>query len=649
MCTISAKAQNLVNAGIWQTYTEPLPIAQNPEIRGRLCNFTWKDLETAPGVWNWSVFDADLTNRTKDGLPVIFLVYTKEDAPDWLFTNGVTKVIEKDTRGNTIGYAPYYKDPEYKSYFKKMIIAVRKHVETLPSAVRTKITGVQACFGSTGDYISYKGEVPSQYALTSKEYSDLFREFTQYYYDEYKITNPEIKLLSNGRNNGKDDNIWVAANCPGWLQCGTISKGFQLNDELDKSAWLYNILNLPSGTDFIRARSEMLNSNTAAGWWKRFPYKNMFAIMNYAIHWGIDWSNQGGIQIADPLFDSSYKFFNKYAGQKEPAKSTNALCYLKDVLDASDAIRFPASTYGTVSRTSTSRYQNIVNKYASYGALLEDVKQATLEELDNLRSTGTNDVGWNLFPGNYERYLHQITPNTTSVGYWNVQSADPKSMYGKFARSFDVANNKKALYFDVDNAFLLNTALNGKYAVTIEVTYLDGPNGGWQLFYDSKTVTDKASVQVTCANTNTWKKATVTLTDAYFENRGPSTSDFSIRSTNSNNVMFSVVELSRPANFASSKPVMAINNTASATENTQNNSLIISPNPVTSQFNIELKNHGTITEIAVYNTQGKLLLNKKISTRKAVINRSEIGGKAGVYNIRVYAGKESYMGKVIVL
>lgn len=656
-CTFSANAQGVINSGIWQTSGEPISIILNPEIKGRLYNYTWKELELSPGVWDWRTFDADLTSRTKDGLPVIFMIFTKEDAPDWLFTNGVPKVTEKDSRGTVTGYAPYYADADYKSYFKKMITAVRQHIEKLPSAVRNNIAGVQGCFGSTGDYISYKGEVSSQYALTGKDFSALFREFSGYYYDEYKNTSPAITLLSNSSNNAEDDIRWVVANCPGWLKCGTLGKGFQLNDEKDKHSWLYDILNLPQGGNYVRARSELLNSNVSPGWWKKMPYKNMFTTMCYAIHWGVDWSNQGGTQLGNLLYDSAFNFFNKYTGQKDPAKSTNAMCFLKDVLDASDAVRFPSATYGSVSKTNTQRYQNIVNKFTAYGALLEDVKSATLGELDNTQANGTNDVGWNLLPDNYDRYLHQLTPNATSTGYWNVQSADPNSMYGKFARSFDIANNKKALYFDVDNAFLLNTPLNGQYSITISVTYLDGPGGSWQLFYDSKTVADKASISITCNNTNTWKKAVVTLTDAYFGNRGPSTSDFSIRSTNTKNVMFSVVELSRPSNFTSAAPGIAAVSASGITDDAVSNSSIsqnikgifINPNPVIDKFFITLKDGSSITSVEMYNQLGQVVLRKTVSGTQVTVQRNEIGKPAGIFYLKVFSGKKTYTGKVTVL
>ena len=41
---------------------------------------------------------------------------------------------------------PYYADPDYKTYFKRMITTVRQHLETLPANVRMQIVAVQACF-----------------------------------------------------------------------------------------------------------------------------------------------------------------------------------------------------------------------------------------------------------------------------------------------------------------------------------------------------------------------------------------------------------------------------------------------------------------------------------------------------------------------
>ena len=97
----------ILKFGTWQSFSGPLNKQTYPEIRGRLCNFYWQDIEPAPDVWSWTDFDNELSIRTADSLPVIFLIYTKEDAPDWLFQNGVPKVNEKDASGVVTGYWPY--------------------------------------------------------------------------------------------------------------------------------------------------------------------------------------------------------------------------------------------------------------------------------------------------------------------------------------------------------------------------------------------------------------------------------------------------------------------------------------------------------------------------------------------------------------
>lgn len=539
-----------VNFGTWKAHG--LPGGEKyPEVNGNIDNISWREIETAPDVWNWAAFDSDVTAHANDSLPFVFMVFTKEDAPDWLFTNGVPKVIEKDALGNVTGYAPYYADPEYKFFFKRMITKVRQHIETLPTYIRQKIVAMQACFGNTGDYISYKGEVAAQYALTSKDFYNLFTEFSMAYYNEYKNTNPKIVILSNPQNTGSDQFRFLLDSCPGgWIKVGTIGKGFQLNDEKAKKSWLYDELNSKQGADYLRSRSEITGGATGSGWWNNAPCKNMFALMCYGIYWGLDMSNQGDGELSNTLYDSSFLFFNKYnksPNAKDPAKSVNAMCALKDVLDAADGVRFPAATYGSVSRTNTQRYRNIANAYLAYGAKLDDIASVSATEMDNLAAKGINDVGWDLLDGNYDRYMHQIKANETSVGYWNVQSADVNAMYGKFARGFDIPTNKKALYFDVDNAFLNYAPLNGKYSVKIDVTYLDDADGSWQLYYDSKTVVDKASIIVNGTGTNKWKTVSVTINDANFGDRGPNASDFSIRSVNNKRVIFAIVELSRPA------------------------------------------------------------------------------------------------------
>jgi hypothetical protein len=545
-----AKGQNTnrisANDGIWQDYGTTLNAKNYPEFHGRLVNVDWSDIETAPNHWDWSVFDSDVNQHTAGNMPVIILVYTGPNAPDWIYSNGVPKVNATDSAGNVIAYSPYYLDSDYNTYFKRMITNVRQHIQSYSSSTRKLIIALQGCYGSTGDQISYKGTVPSKYQITSTQFDSLFKVYSLYYYNQYKDLNPPIRLLSNPITSDSSQTNWLMNNCPGgWIKCGTFAKGSQINMELDRNEWLYNILNQPQNGQFVMVRSEITGPQLSAGWWVKNHYKEMFAIMCYCIYWGLDWPNETPDFISDPKYDSSFAFFNKYAGQKIPGIATNAMCALKDVLDASDGVRFPASTYGTVSQSNQKRYTNIQDAYSSYGAKLEDVAAAMNNDLNCLTAKGTNDVGWHLLPGNFERYLHQINANATSAGYWNIDGGDNTIMYGRYARGFDISNKKNALYFDLDDNFLRNTPLKGAYPVTIEITYFDSGYGSWKLLYDAIGNNNKASVKVACNNTKKWKKTKVILSDANFGNGSVNNSDFYIQNAADQNVIFSIIELSR--------------------------------------------------------------------------------------------------------
>src|SRR6478735_5170749 len=544
--------QMFSNSGIWQDYGMPLSNKNFPKIRGRLVNVNWSEIETAPNTWDWTIFDSDINQHVIDSLPIILLVYTGMNAPDWIFSNGVPKVIETDSAGNTNTYSPYYLDEDYNVYFKRMITNVRQHIQTLPSSVKTKIIGIQGCYGSTGDQIAYKGAVPDNYAITFNQFDSLFKVFSIYYYTEYKDSlqkkdsTLKIRLLSNPYYMDSLQLYWLLKNCPGgWVKCGTFAKGAQLNFEFDKNEWLYDVLNKPSNGQYVHARSEVIGAHLSSGWWTKNPYKQMFAIMCSCIYWGLDWPNETSDFIQNSKYDSAFAFFNKYAGQKVAGTATNALCALKDALDASDSERFPASQYGTTDRYNTARYSNIYNSFSPYGAKLEDISVATGSEYAGLSASGTNDVGWHLLPGNYERFLHQINPNATSAGFWNIDDEHKDVMYGRFGRGFDIANNKNALYFDVEDNFFRNKPLNSAYPITIEITYYDDGKGSWQLYYDAKSTSNKLAATVTCTNSGTWKKRTITLSDAYFANRSTKGADFYIKNAGNENVIFSTVELSR--------------------------------------------------------------------------------------------------------
>ncbi len=533
--------------GTWEDYGPVVSAKTYPEMHGRLVNVNWSDIETSNNNWTWSVFDSDISQHIVDSMPVIVMVYTGPNAPDWIYsTGGVPKVNATDSSGNIVAYSPYYLDANYNTYFKRMITNVCLHIQNYAPSTRNLVIAVQPCFGSTGDPIAYKGTVPTKYQISISQFDSLFKVYSSYYYSQYQGLTPPIRLLSNPNPSSSPETYWLLSNCPGgWIKCGTFAKGTQVNFELDKLSWLYAVLNQPQNGQFVLSRSELTGPQLSAGWWLKDHYKGMFAMMCNSVYWGLDWPNETSAVVSDHNYDSTFAFFNKYAGQKIPGIATNAVCALKDVLDASDSVRFPASTYGTISQTNSNRYINIYNAYSSYGAKLQDVSAAMNTDMGSLNANGVNDVGWHLLPGNYERYLYQINANATSVGYWNIDDADSLVMYGRYGRGFDMNNKKNALYFDVDSSFLRNTPLNGAYPVTIEVTYFDSGYGSWRLMYDAVGNSNKLATKITCTNTHTWIKSQIILTDANFANTAAGNSDFYIQNAGSQNVIFSTVELSR--------------------------------------------------------------------------------------------------------
>lgn len=543
---LTAQTSPLYNYGVWQTFGDPIDVKAYPQVKGRLCNVNWKDIEISNNVWNWDSLDSELREKVQDSMPVIFMVYTEEGAPDWLYDAGVPKVAQNSN--GVITYTPFYANTRYKNFFKRMITTVRQHIETLSPEIRKWVVGVQGCFGSTGDYIAYKGTVDARYQLTDQQFFELFKEFSLHYYNEYLNTSPKVYLLSNPQNNGQEQMEWLLQNCPnGWIKCGSLGKGFQLNDEVAKSKWLYDLLNKPQNGEYIRSRSEVQFNPEDNGWWRQYKYRNMFALMTYCVFWGLDWTNQAPNQLFDKQYDLAFDYYNRYSGQKQPALATNAMCALRDGLNAADTIRFPVSIFGRADRADTTRYKNIAERFAKAGARQEDALTATQSEFNNLLAKGINDVGWDVFSGNYDRYLYQLRANETSTGYWNITApADTNAIYGKFARGISTSGTRNAMYFDVDSVFLNYAPVNGRYPIALDIVYLDVGSGGFRLNYDARASANKASVTINLNNTGVWKKASITLYDAYFGNRSINNSDFYIQALSGQNVLFSLIELSRP-------------------------------------------------------------------------------------------------------
>jgi hypothetical protein len=555
--------------GTWGYRASTIDATGRPWYKGNFQLTKWSDLEPSNNSYDWTKFDAAVNAAYSKGIYFMPIIASGNAAPSWLYNNGVPRYHTLFNGGSDF---PYYLDPEYQTFFKRMLQNVRDHILSYPAEKRDKIVGIQIAVGASGDPHPYKtsgtgggsgtggdfGDSPEGtcYGATScfisrDEWDAYQQDMFLYGYDLYKTTSPVIHPLFNPTPSLIQ---WVADTLPeAWMKSGRIGDRYQVNGEIN----LPEVSLLPSfirefyNGHAIRARSEM--DLTDKGWFTEAPVWNMYWTNLWGLHNGQDIHNNVDKDLTNAALYPAFEFYSKYAGYKAPQDSPGVWVALRDGLDASDTARFPEAQFGTASKTNATRFTKIANAMAPYGALQNDPQAAGDTSWNAL-----NDVGWQIYTGNFQMWLTQINPNGTSQGLWRQ---GPKTqMYGRFARRFDHASGKDAMYFDIDDRFFGGQALNAGYPVTFRVVYLDQGTGSFALKYDAVNDPEKTAFTVTKTNSGQWKEKTVTVSDGYLFNRisVPSsvatgaTADLMLVNTDAEDDTFHMIEVTR--DFGATSP-----------------------------------------------------------------------------------------------
>jgi hypothetical protein len=165
-----------------------------------------------------------------------------------------------------------------------------------------------------------------------------------------------------------------------------------------------------------------------------------------------------------------------------------------------------------------------------------------MEKASKQRETSrlNDDIGVNLIPGNYSRFLTQYDPNNTSRGCWRVGPLDQP--YGRFARRFDSKAGMTEMFFDLNKRFFQGSSQAQKSA--IRIIYLDQGTGSWSLNYFNGS--NKAEAyRVNCNNTGRWITKTIVLPNAYFTEKLEHGTDVSIKYLSGDNTIFNSIEILR--------------------------------------------------------------------------------------------------------
>ena len=105
---------------------EIIDTARFPFIKGEADRVKWADMEPEPGVYDWSKMDSHIRNAVKGKYYYYFVLWTGPSSPEWIYENGVPKVVTDDTKHTKVTGYPYYLDEDYINYFHRFIGTKRR-------------------------------------------------------------------------------------------------------------------------------------------------------------------------------------------------------------------------------------------------------------------------------------------------------------------------------------------------------------------------------------------------------------------------------------------------------------------------------------------------------------------------------------------
>ncbi|GAB6164413.1 hypothetical protein JCM19992_04130 [Thermostilla marina] len=546
--------------GVWDRGAS-FDFDEYPFLRGLTFDAKWEEIEPRPGEFDWSGLDAAVRKAYEHDRFMYVSINPGPDAPQWVYEHGVPKVRTDDEKHlSKWKHYPYYLAPQYKQFFFRMIRSLAEHLNELPIEQHRRIAFIQVKTGCTGDECPYKGrplEPRFEIPKNSAEWRT-FRLETFALFVELFQSNPErrIELLFNAVGGEEEDGKgfkaewdWIVSHVQGGfgIKNGALSRGHHLRGErVLYEQWIGYLVN-PKGLRLFR-RSEMDQT------WKK-PWYQRNVPMNF--YWGAVNAIHGGQSIWDVTSSAleaakeynltpAFEFFNKYAPQIYPASATDAFCALHKGLDASDTTAYPEAVYGPASPRNVDRMLAICKAFAKYGARVDDPAALLYGQVrQRSEQTGFNDVGWEIWPDNYSRFLYQINADETSVAFWRVGGdiTQDTPIYSRFARGFEHASGKDALYFKLDDEFY--TGREPKRA-TIRIVWYDQHAGStWKLVYDAGQAEMKTARTFTGQGNNQWRTETVQLADAVLDHGGDLGSDFALVNTDYKDDLFSLIEFHR--------------------------------------------------------------------------------------------------------
>jgi len=513
-----------------------------PGLRGGPILLHWNELETMQGTYDWSQVDSYMDAAVAEGLYYSLELLVGPSSPEWLYQRGVPKVFT-----TAEGWQfPYYFDPLYLESFDKLTEEAVSHLKALPADRAKALSKVILNDGSTGDPYCYKGDpLDNQYAISKEEWDVFRREHFQAVHDYLGpdgLESIELAVVHvSDETAAFINNLFANAQ---YFKNGMASHGYHIAEDEQ------SVINVQRSKAFdgdpalngarIRWFGEM-DREWLNGWFQQAPVESFWWSSIYALHMGLSHWHVRGDALEVKEYHFAFDFFNKHSPYIDAKTSPYAFCALREGLDASDTVKFGETKYGTVQGRSLSRVLNILNDYASYGAVVEDITVTGGGPMQFRQRSDYVDVIYGGVAGNYHHFLYQIDPSVESIGWWHVGSQ--QWPYGRFARSFEASSGMNAMYFRLDKHFISNKSVS--HSAKVSVTYFDEGNGEWDLLYKDPVEGMQSAVTVTCSGTQSWKKVQIVLPSAMFDGSLHKGADLILQHNSGTDTKFHMIELDR--------------------------------------------------------------------------------------------------------
>lgn len=543
--------------GIWQYMGAQVPTQDAPYARGKLIRASWDDLQPAPDRWTWDEqpkgiassgeetstvgFESQLRAAAAAHLRIMVVVFVGARTPEWVYAEGVRRVRVDGTHGAQGDHYPDYFSETYNREMHRFVVALRDHLLQEPPEIRDQVFALQFGLSSTGDYYAYHGTLRDpRDEISDDRWLHYFEATAQFCADTFRPT--PFRLLFNPSNSAETSGVlipFLRKISPGLLiKVGNTGHMYQLNNEREQIAALRRAFFSPLNGDYLHARSEF-GEDWKTGEWVEAPAWNMFTLLEAGLYTGLDVEclERGATILGNPQLYPAFAFFDRYAGQKDPATAPGAWCGLRDGLDASDETRFPPAQFGAAEQDNVDRYVKIAAAFARRGARQEDAAGGIRNGIASRRLKGLNDVAWDSYTGDYDYFLSLEDPAGSSVGYWRVGPKDQP--YGRYARGFDAASGRNTLRFRFDPRFAASAG-SGE----LRIVYFDRGSNRWSVQAGDRTL---ASVEQ--HHTQRWQEAVLPMAAA---------TGFSIRNDGGGEGIFALVEFRRSGKDSAAATAAAI-------------------------------------------------------------------------------------------